>query len=194
MSDEKKINPNDETTENTAPKTSADEDVTIYDEALSIDRSRQKSRRIFVFYIIGLFCVALVLILFSYVMQVHANNKLEDLGSQLTEQTDAATGAKAKADQLQATIDAMQGQLDESKKQNDTLNSTIATQKESIDALNSLWQLERAQKTGDSEAAKTIIEKMDAAYTREVLTDRAKEPLTGDAAQEYTDICAELGI
>lgn len=171
-----------------------DEDVTIYEEAVSIDRSRQKSRRIFVFYIIGLFCVALVLILLSYVMQVHANSKLEDLGAQLTEQTDAATGAKAKADQLQATIDAMQQQLDEADEQQETLNKTVEEQSKSIAAMDSLWKLERAYQREDSETALTIIEQMDKAYTREVLTDEAKAPLTGDAAKEYAEICAELGV
>lgn len=171
-----------------------EEDVTIYDEALSIDRSRQKSRRVFVFYIIGLFCVALVLILVSYVMQQHANRQLEDLGSQLTEQTDAATGAKARADQLQATIDAMQEQLDESKATTDMLNQTVEEQKKSLDAMNNLWQLERAYQRDDSETALEIIEQMDSAYTRDVLIDEQKEPLTGDAAQEYADICSELGV
>ena len=58
-----------------------EEDIKIYEEAVSIDRSRQKSRKVFVFYIVGLFCVALGLILLSYVMQAHANSQLEDLGA-----------------------------------------------------------------------------------------------------------------
>lgn len=173
---------------------SLEKDVKIYEEAVSIDRSRQKSRKVFVFYIIGLFCVALGLILLSYVMQAHANRQLEDLGAQLTQQTDAVAGAKARADQLQATIDAMQTQLDESKQQADTLNQTVEAQKKSIDAMNSLWQLERAYQQEDYETALDIIEQMDEAYTRDVLTDQAVEPLTGDAAQEYADICDDLGV
>ena len=172
----------------------AEDDVTIYEEAVSIDRSRQKSRKVFVFYIIGLFCVALALILLSYVMQAHANQQLEDLGAQLTEQTDAAAGAKAKADQMQATIDSMQKQLDESQKESDTLNQTIDEQKKSIDALNQLWQLERAWQEDDSAAAVTIIKQMDKAYTRAVLTDQTKEPLIGEAAAEYAEICTDLGM
>lgn len=171
----------------------AEDDVTIYEEAVSIDRSRQKSRKVFVFYIIGLFCVALALILLSYVMQAHANQQLEDLGAQLTEQTDAAAGAKAKADQMQATIDAMQKQLDENQKESDLLNQTIDGQKKSIDALDLLWQLERAWQEEDTETAVSLIGKMDKAYTRAVLTDQTKEPLTGEAAAEYAEICADLG-
>ncbi len=164
-----------------------EDDVKIYEEAVSIDRSRQKSRKIFVFYIVGLFCVALALILLSYVMQAHANQQLEDLGAQLTEQTDAAAGAKARADQMQAIIDAMQEQVDEYQQQTDEQNRTI-------DALNQLWQLERAWQEGDNTTALDLIEQMDQAYTREVLTDEAQEPLTGEAAREYADICEDLGV
>ena len=88
MSEEKKNIPPEN--DSAQKKPTLEEDIKIYEEAVSIDRSRQKSRRVFVFYIIGLFCVALVLILLSYVMQAHANQELEALGTQLTEQTDAA--------------------------------------------------------------------------------------------------------
>lgn len=170
----------------------ADDDVTIYEEAVSIDRSRQKSRKIFVFYIVGLFCVALCLILLSYIMQEHANQKLEDLGAQLTEQTDVAAGAKTKVDQLQATVDAMQKQLEENQKEADALNETIDEQKQAMDALNSLWQLERAWQQGDVDTALEIIQQMDKAYTRDALTDTEEGPLTGDAAEEYAAICEDL--
>lgn len=184
---------NKQNVENIEPN-KTDDDVTIYEQAVSIDRSRQKSRKIFVFYIIGLFCVALALILLSYVMQAHANQKLEDLGAQLTEQTDAAAGAKARADQMQATIDAMQTQLDEAQKESDTLNETIEQQKAAMDALDQLWQLERAWQENDTETAVELIESMDEAYTRAVLTDETKQPLIGDAAREYADICEDLGV
>ena len=173
---------------------SQEEDIKIYEEAVSIDRSRQKSRKVFVFYIVGLFIVALGLILLSYVMQAHANSQLKDLGAQLTEQTDAAAGAKARADQLQTKMDALQKQLDESEKQADELQQTIDQQSKNIEALNSLWQLESAVQNEDMQEARSIIRQLDSAYTREVLTDSAKEPLSGDAAQEYADLCDELGL
>ena len=169
-----------------------EEDIKIYEETVSIDRSRQKSRKIFVFYIIGLFCVALVLILVSYVMQAHANQQLEDLGTQLTQQTDAAKGAKAKADQLQETMDTIQKQLDESKEENAALQSTVEEQEKAIAALEQLWQLEQAYRTGDDSAARELVAKMDQAYTRAVLTDENKQPLTGESAKEYAEICRAL--
>lgn len=169
-----------------------EEDIKIYEETVSIDRSRQKSRKIFIFYIVGLFCVALGLILVSYVMQAHANQQLEDLGTQLTQQTDAANGAKAKADQLQETLDSMQSQLDKSEKETTELQSTVEEQNKTIAALEQLWQLEQAYRTGDDEAARTLVEKLDEAYTRAVLTDENKQPFTGDSAKEYAEICDAL--
>lgn len=168
------------------------EDIKIYEETVSTDRNRQKSRKIFVFYIIGLFCVALVLILISYVMQAHANQQLEDLGTQLTQQTDAAKGAKAKADQLQETMDMIQNQLDQSKQENETLQSTVEEQKKAISALEQLWQLEQAYRMGDDSTARELVEQMDQAYTRETLIDESKQPLTGESAKEYAEICGAL--
>lgn len=156
------------------------------------DRKLQKSQKIFVFYIIGLFCVALGLILISYVMQEHANQQLEDLGSQLTVQADAVKGAKAKADQLQDAVDTVKGQLEESKKKNDELNTKVTEQQKSIDALQQLWKLERAYRIGDDDTAWDIIQTMDKAYTREVLVNEDKEPLTGDAAREYDKISSAM--
>ncbi|MDO4173902.1 MAG: hypothetical protein Q4D42_03980 [Eubacteriales bacterium] len=162
-------------------------------EALeAADQKLQRSRKIFVFYIIGLFCVALGLILVSYVMQEHANQQLADLGSQLTVQTDAAEGAEAKADQLQEMMDTVKQQLEESQKTTDELNTTVETQQKSIDALEQLWKLERAYRIGDDDTAAEIVRQMDEAYTRETLIDEEAEPLTGDAAKEYDLISSSL--
>ena len=126
-------------------------------------------------------------------MQAHANQKLEDLGAQLTEQTDAATGAKAKVDQLQATVDAIQKQLDDNQKEIDTLHAGMTEQQKKIDALNQMWKLERLWQQGETDDARAIIQKMDETYTRTALTD--KNGLLGaDAASEYAKICRDLGV
>ncbi len=169
-----------------------EEDIKIYEEAVSIDRSRQKSRKVFVFYIVGLFCVALVLILLSYVMQAHANQELEALGTQLTEQTDAANGAKAKVDQLQDSVDKLQADLKTAQEQNETLTKQSQDATKNAEALDQLWQLEKAYQDGEKNTAREIIDKMDAAYTRDALTNETAAPLTGSAAKEYADICDAL--
>lgn len=147
MSEEKKNIPPEN--DSAQKKPTLEEDIKIYEEAVSIDRSRQKSRRVFVFYIIGLFCVALVLILLSYVMQAHANQELEALGTQLTEQTDAANGARAKVDQLQDSIDKLQADLAEAQKQNGTLTKQSEDAAKNAEALDQLWQLEKAYQDGE---------------------------------------------
>lgn len=190
MSEEKKNIPPEN--DSAQKKPTLEEDIKIYEEAVSIDRSRQKSRRVFVFYIIGLFCVALVLILLSYVMQAHANQELEALGTQLTEQTDAANGARAKVDQLQDSIDKLQADLAEAQKQNGTLTKQSEDAAKNAEALDQLWQLEKAYQDGGKDTAREIIDKMDAAYTRDALTNETAAPLTGSAAKEYADICDAL--
>ena len=190
MSEEKKNIPPEN--DSAQKKPTLEEDIKIYEEAVSIDRSRQKSRRVFVFYIIGLFCVALVLILLSYVMQAHANQELEALGTQLTEQTDAANGARAKVDQLQDSIDKLQADLAEAQKQNGTLTKQSEDAAKNAEALDQLWQLEKAYQDGEKDTAREIIDKMDAAYTRNALTNETAAPLTGAAAKEYADICDAL--
>ena len=190
MSEEKKNIPPEN--DSAQKKPTLEEDIKIYEEAVSIDRSRQKSRRVFVFYIIGLFCVALVLILLSYVMQAHANQELEALGTQLTEQTDAANGARAKVDQLQDSIDKLQADLAEAQKQNGTLTKQSEDAAKNAEALDQLWQLEKAYQDGEKDTAREIIDKMDAAYTRDALTNETAAPLTGSAAKAYADICDAL--
>lgn len=158
------------------------------DAVFSEDKQQQRNHRIFVFYIIGLFFVALVLILVSYIMQQHANTQLESLGSQLSQQSDAAQGAQARADQLQQTVDILEEQLEQAQKEKKELEQ----QTNQADALDDLWRLERAYQLGEVVTAQSIIERMDEAYTRETLTDPNKLPLLDEAAEEYERICEEL--
>ncbi len=158
------------------------------DEAVCEDRQQQKSHRIFVFYIIGLFFVALVLILVSYIMQEHANIQLESLGTQLSEQSDAAQGAQVRADQLQQTVNVLEEELQQAQEEKEELEQ----QTDQADALNDLWKLERAYQLGEVVTAQSIIERMDQAYTRETLTDPNTMPLLDEAAEEYERICEEL--
>lgn len=160
-------------------------------EEVCTERSQQKNRKTFVVYIMALFCVALGLILLSYIMQQHVNSQVEVLGSQLTEQTDAAKGAKAKADQLQAKLDALQEQLNAAEQENETLKQQIAEQEAAQEACAKLIELE--QLVGeDTEEAEALIDEMDTAYTREALTDPQRLPLTGAAADRYAALCEQL--
>lgn len=177
-----------------------EEDITIYDESDSIAKSRQKSRKVFVFYIVALFSVALVIILASYVLQAHQQQ-------QLNEQITVAEGAKSRADKiqdqmksLQERIDELEGELEDANSQlkqaeseKEKTEDNIRQQSDDVNALDLLWQLEKAYRSGDYDQAREIITEMDLTYGRKELVGRSKRPLTNDAAAEYEGICNALG-
>lgn len=182
------------------------EDILIYDEKDSIARSQQKSRRIFVFYIIALFCVALVIILASYVVQSNKQRELEDMGARLNKQVDVAQGAQNRAERIQAEMNAIQKKNKSLKKQLDETSEKLTATEEELkkvqeesktsqqdaEALMLLWQLEKVYLEGDVERSEELIGEMDRQFGRSILTNRNKEPLTGDAADEYSNICSEI--
>ena len=57
---------------------------------------KKLSRTTLTFYIVGLFSVAIALILISYVAQSRADKQVENLSSQLTQQQTVAQGATQK--------------------------------------------------------------------------------------------------
>ncbi len=89
---------------------------------------QQESKRFLVFYVIGLFCVALALILLSYVSQVRADRRLNELSSQLTTQTSAVEGANARLQVLQHSVEEQGRVLSEQQKTLDTLMKTTETE------------------------------------------------------------------
>lgn len=185
-----------------------EEDITIYDENDSIARSRQKSRRVFVFYIIALFSVALVIILASYVVQAHQREQLENMDKQLNEQFDITAGAESRAakmqkqiqkmekkmDRLQEQLDQAQADLKDYKKQLEDSEKQLEQSEIEVKALNQLWKLEEYYENGEYDEAEELIDQMDEEYSRAKLTNSDKSPLTGDAATEYHDICTALGV
>ena len=66
---------------------------------------KKLSRTTLTFYIVGLFSVAIALILISYVAQARADRQVENLSSQLNEQQTVAQGATQKVADLQQQFD-----------------------------------------------------------------------------------------
>ena len=60
----------------------------------SSSEKRQESKKFLVFYVIGLFCVALALILLSYVSQVRADRRLNELSSSADDADKCSRGRK----------------------------------------------------------------------------------------------------
>ena len=70
---------------------------------------KKLSRTTLTFYIVGLFSVAIALILISYVAQSRADKQVENLSSQLTQQQTVAQGATQK---VRETLDSEQAATD----------------------------------------------------------------------------------
>lgn len=86
-----------------------------------------ESKKFLVFYVIGLFCVALALILLSYVSQVRADRQLSELNNKLTTQTSAVEGAIARVQVLQQSVEEQSKLISEQQKTLDALYQLTGT-------------------------------------------------------------------
>ena len=77
---------------------------------------KKLSRTTLTFYIVGLFSVAIALILISYVAQSRADKQVKNLSSQLTQQQTVAQGATQKVEDLQKQYDIQNTALDKVRK------------------------------------------------------------------------------
>ena len=68
---------------------------------------KKLSRTTLTFYIVGLFSVAIALILISYIAQARADRQVDTLTDQLTEQQTVAQGATQKVEELQTQYDQL---------------------------------------------------------------------------------------
>ncbi|MDY3618448.1 hypothetical protein [Agathobaculum sp.] len=73
---------------------------------------KKLSRKTLTFYIIGLFSVAIALILVSYVTQARTDKQLENLSTKLSEQQNVAQGATQKMEEIQKQLDGMSKALE----------------------------------------------------------------------------------
>nr|WP_297175353.1 hypothetical protein [uncultured Agathobaculum sp.] len=118
---------------------------------------KKLSRTTLTFYIIGLFSVAIALILISYVAQARADRQLDTLTDQLTEQQTVAQGATQKMEELQIQLDEMSAELNNARRalgmeQNEQITSDAATQVISTNlAVKLLLSAEHAARIGDNE-------------------------------------------
>lgn len=81
---------------------------------------KKLSRTTLTFYIVGLFSVAIALILISYVAQARADRQLDTLTNQLNEQQTVAQGATQKMEDLQKQYDIQSAALDKVREVLDT--------------------------------------------------------------------------
>ena len=94
---------------------------------------KKLSRTTLTFYIVGLFSVAIALILISYVAQARADRQVENLSSQLNEQP-VAQGATQKVADLQQQFDLQSSALE-------SVRSTLGTEQAKTDVVGATQNL-----------------------------------------------------
>ncbi len=161
-------------------------------KADSPGEKHQESKKFLVFYVIGLFCVALALILLSYVSQVRADRRLNELSSQLTTQTSAVEGANARLQVLQHSVEEQGRVLGEQQKTLDALMKETGTDSvedmvAAVKRLNIqktiLYQLTMAQQEVAQQKTAEAKARLDALVKEhglEVLNGTAKDALLKD--------------
>lgn len=178
-------------------------------EETAQDATQKKSKRFLAVYIIGLFSIALVLILLSYLTQVRADKQLDAMNHQLSEQVSAAQGATQKMNLLQETVEEQTKKLNEQQKlleeiteltgniglqEESSLEAKVQLLRERYLALDSLQQVRRAMEQNNLTQAKDGIDGMIRTYTLERLTNGSAEDavLLGANAAEFVQYQAAL--
>ena len=95
---------------------------------------KKLSRTTLTFYIVGLFSVAIALILISYVAQARADRQVDTLTDQLSEQQTVAQGATQKVEELQTQYDQLTKVVEE-------LRSVVGTDEAQTDIVAATTEL-----------------------------------------------------
>ncbi len=177
------------------------------------ESTKKQSKHFLSVYIVGLFSIALVLILLSYLTQVRAGKQLQEMNAELSQQTSAAQGATQKMNVLQTTVEEQSKTiteqtelLDELMQLTDGIGLPQATEdtpdilaqvqllRERYLALDALQQVRRAMAANDTVMANELMEKMITAYGVERLTDAQTQQsvLVGSNAQEFIQYQSSL--
>lgn len=169
---------------------------------------KKQSKRFLVVYIIGLFSVALVLILLSYLTQVRANKQLASYQDKINEQMNVAQGAQQQMLVLQSTLEEQQKKLErqdaaireireELQVQQDVkVEQAVALLNERYVALDSLQQVRRLADAENEEDAKQLAQKMIERYGAERLLKAVGDDavLLGQNSVEFRGYCVRFGI
>ena len=168
---------------------------------------KKLSRTTLTFYIVGLFSVAIALILISYVAQARADRQLDTLTDQLTEQQTVAQGATQKVEDLQKQYDAQQrliGSVEQALEKDAVLAETededLAAAAGRIaarsGALSQLVRVQDALADGDYETAAQLYDALVKEYTEPVLARTGEDAslwlLTEEEAQIFSDVQEQI--
>ena len=151
---------------------------------------KKLSRTTLTFYIVGLFSVAIALILISYVAQSRADKQVENLSSQLTQQQTVAQGATQKVEDLQKQYDIQNTALDKVRKTLDSEQAATDVVGATEQRMEEREVYQYLAQIGVSLAAKQIA---DARKTcDEMLTKYSEERLLGSSEDGFDENISKL--
>ena len=151
---------------------------------------KKLSRTTLTFYIVGLFSVAIALILISYVAQSRADKQVENLSSQLTQQQTVAQGATQKVEDLQKQYDMQNTALDKVRKTLDSEQAETDVVGATEQRMEEREVYQYLAQIGVSLAAKQIA---DARKTcDEMLTKYSEERLLGSSEDGFDENISKL--
>ena len=152
-----------------------------------------ESKKFLVFYVIGLFCVALALILLSYIAQVRSDRRLNELTNQLSTQTSAA-------EVLQQSVEEQTKVLNQLMQQTGTENTDelLAAVEKLSDQKKVLYEMTMAQQElsqNKNAEAKERIDGLVTNYTLERLNGTAQDALlTEESAALFTALYQQTRV
>lgn len=159
------------------------------------DKPEKKlSRTALTFYIVGLFSIAVALILISYIFQVRSDRQLADLSTKLSDQQKVAQGVNQKVEDLQKQLDEKTKLVGDVKTALGTDGSDAeiaAVAKDAADrsdALLVLLKIQSALQKDEKDNAKRLYDELTAKFTAARLDGTAQDALlTGEAAAAYQE-------
>ena len=162
------------------------------------------SKRYLAFYVIGLFCVALVLILLSYLTQLRADRQLASMNSALAQKDTTVQGVQEKVVALQKTVEEQTAELDKSRadtkalrealkiEENADVVAAVQQQLDENDAYESLIRMEIGDQNDDASAVKAAITYLENTYGSGRLDGTAENAVfTGETATAYLQLKAQ---
>lgn len=169
------------------------------------ENEQPKSKRYLAFYIIGLFSVALVIILLSYLTQLRADRELANMNNALAQKDTTVQGVQEKMVALQDTVEEQAAQIEKLEQQlagvrteleageEDDLTALIQQRMDEHDAYSQLIALENAAANGDDTAAANSIDYLERTYGAGRLDGTAENAVfTGTVAERYLAFKAQF--
>lgn len=169
------------------------------------DCEQHKSKRYLAFYIIGLFSVALVIILLSYLTQLRADRELANMNDALAQKDTTVQGVQAKVTALQDKVEEQSQQIEKLESQltgirteleleaGEDLTAVLQQRMDERDAYSHLLLMEQAVQEDNNTAAQEHMDYLEHTYGAGRLDGTADNAVfTGSFAEHYLELKSQL--